>query len=352
MDKEIEESILACLRGQAWRWRSLGIKDSELFEADRRIKTLNDWVSECNAIAESYEKAADAIEDKLVKTSNYLSAAVYYHASQLGITRDNTEKKQIFLSSVRSYLKAAEFFAVPLERVEYPYEGKTLSAYFRNIPDTGKRPCVVLIRGADASRTAEDHIITEYLLHRGLSVFNIDVPGQYEARFDGLAMTPEFEKPVAAAFDYLETRPEIDRDKIAIMGTCVGGHIAPRAASLEKRARACVSVGGFYSLAEFEYHIVATLNLQNDMMVTAGEYAQMRKGFTLERVIDKMTCPLLVVNGARDSVMPNSQAVKIYEEARCPKDLEIYEGLGHNAWHQDRVVLANIADWIWDKLHG
>ena len=350
MTMELENDILNCLLGQTWRWRSLGLNDSEIFGIYREIETLEDWINKLNDLGNEYEKAADNIKGNHVKMSNYLAAAVCFHASQMGITRDNDLKKQIFNSSVRAYFKAGEYFSVPLERVVYPYDAKKLSAYFRGIPGRGKQPCVVLIRGADAGRTAEDHIITEYLLNNGLSVFNIDLPGQYEARFDGMPLIAEAEKPVAAAFDYLQTRPEIDAEKIAIVGTCVGGYLAPRAASFEKRAKACVTVGGFYSLTEFEYHIVATLNVQNDMMVTAEGYEQRRKEFTLEGAIENMTCPLLVINGANDTVLPASQAVKIYDKARCPKELRIYEGLGHNVWHQDRSVLDYIANWIREKL--
>ena len=352
MDKKMEAELLSCLKGFTFRWRSLGARDGELLDLNKKISSVEDWIREYNDIATAYEKAADAITDRVVKTSNYLSAAVYFHSSQLGLTSDTDRKKEIFYASVRAYFKAAQNFTVPLERVEFPYDGKTLSAYFRKKPGIKNRPTVVLIRGADASRVAEDHIITEYLLHNGFSVFNIDMPGQYEARFNGLALIPDTEKPVGAAIDYLEKRPEVDPERIVVFGSCVGGFMAPRACALEKRAKACVSIGGFYSLAEFEYPLLATLNVQNDMQVTPAEYPQRRKEFTLKGFIEKMTCPLLVINGAEDTVMPNSQAVKIYEQARCPKELKIYQGLNHNAWHQNREALNYAAGWLWDKLGG
>lgn len=281
-----------------------------------------------------------------------MKAVNYYHMAQSPIKQDTEEKKQSYWSVARAFEKAGKYMRPPLEVVQYPFRGITFSAYFRKATGNSKPPCVITVRGVDASRQVQDHLFSEFLLERGLSTLSIDCQGQQAARFAGLNMTSEFEKPVGAAIDYLETRNDVDLDRLGIIGVSFGGFIAPRAASLEKRLKACVSVGGFYSMAEFDYGPSAKANFINDTKFSAAEYTVRKKEFTLEGIIEQMTCSLLVVNGSQDPLQPKGQSVKIYEHARCPKDMMIYEGYGHCAYNQDKGVIVSIADWLSAKLSG
>lgn len=352
MSKEEKDRILAGEKAISWRFIGEGARPEELFETYGKIKDLDDWPKEFSALAQRFERAADAIEDTGIKASNYLSATLYYHIAGLVLFEDSEEKKQIYYSSLRAYQKASKYFWGPAERVEFPFNNTKLPGFFRKIPGVERAPCIIQIHGADASGLVEGHYITNYFLQRGLFTFEPDLPGQYEARFAGLFMTPDFEKPISAAIDYLETRSDIDPKRIGILGASTGGFIAARAASLEKRIKVCISVGGFYGLDEFNFMPSAILHLQNDMRVTAAEWQKETKKYTLDGILDKMVCPLLVVNGKADTVQPNAQAVKIYDNAHCPKDLKLYEGANHCAWYQEKQALSYIADWTWAKLYS
>src|SRR6266571_3018032 len=88
-------------------------------------------------------------------------------------------------------------------------------------------------------------------LARGLATLAFDGPGQGEAEYD-FALCPEYEKPVKAVFDYLETRADVDNARAGIWGVSLGGYYAPRAAAFEKRIRACVALSGpFQRSADF-----------------------------------------------------------------------------------------------------
>jgi hypothetical protein len=50
------------------------------------------------------------------------------------------------------------------------------------------------------------------------------------------------------AVSYLLTRDDIDRDRIALVGVCMGGGYAVSTAARDKRVRAVVSVGGGYNI--------------------------------------------------------------------------------------------------------
>lgn len=209
---------------------------------------------------------------------------------------------------------------------------------------------MLLVRGVDACKEVELHIISNYLLEKGLSTLAIDCAGQGEARFQGLKMTPDFEASVGVALDYLDGRPDIDTNQVGILGQSFGAYIVARAASLEKRLKACVCMGGFYSLEDMDPPRIPRLNMQNAMQIGDGEWLGNRKHYNLDAVIEKMTCPLVVVNGSEDEVLPVSQSLKLYEKARCPKDLKIYDGAQHCVYYERKQVLSYVADWISAKL--
>jgi len=87
-------------------------------------------------------------------------------------------------------------------------------------------------RTADRVAAAAEH---------GWNCLIFEGPGQWGAlkRNPGLVFRPDDEKPVGAAIDYLETRPDVDTDRLAIIGYSMGGYLAPRGA-LDPRIKACV----------------------------------------------------------------------------------------------------------------
>jgi dipeptidyl aminopeptidase/acylaminoacyl peptidase len=354
MNPQEAKIILAQLKdhGRVRRWFGLGARAEELFDTFGKIHELDDWCKEFGKLAQRFEKGADAIDDGTIKVANYLSAASYFHIGLLGTFADNDERKQAYRSVVRVYDKARKYFRIPAERVEYGFGGLTFSAYFRQAPGVTRPPCVILLRGLDAAREVELHTISNFLLEKGLSTLAIDTAGQGEARFHGLKLLPDVTESISAALDYLEGRPEIDASQLAILGQSFAGYIAVRAASREKRIRACVSLGSFYSLEDFEILHMLKQNCMLNMKVTEAEWPQTRKLFTLDGVIENMTCPFLAINGSEDVVIPPSQTVKMYERARGPKDLKIYDGAPHCVYYDNKSVLFYIGDWLSAKLHG
>ena len=87
------------------------------------------------------------------------------------------------------------------------------------------------------------------LLDRGMATLPFDGPGQGEAEYD-LPIRGDFEVPVKAVVDYIESRPDLDASRVAIMGVSLGGYYAARAAAFEKRLKACLSLSGPYSWVE------------------------------------------------------------------------------------------------------
>jgi alpha-beta hydrolase superfamily lysophospholipase len=76
---------------------------------------------------------------------------------------------------------------------------------------------------------------------RGYNCIAFDGPGQGAVlRDQGLTFRPDWETVVSAVIDAALERPEVDPDRIALMGTSLGGFLAARAAAFEHRLAALI----------------------------------------------------------------------------------------------------------------
>ena len=151
---------------------------------------------------------------------------------------------------VESFRRGAALLDVPPEIVQIPYEGTSLPAYFfRAAAYATPRPTVILTNGYDG--TAEELYFTNgaAALERGYNVLAFEGPGQGSMIIDrGVPLRPDWENVISPVVDYLETRPDVDRERIVLIGLSLGGYLAPRAATAEHRLAACVSDCGPYDV--------------------------------------------------------------------------------------------------------
>lgn len=352
MDKEEAATILGHLKdhARARRWFGLGAGAEELFDTFTRIDELDDWCVQFGLTARKFEEAGEEINDRTVRIRTYLTAALYHHISAMGVFQDTDQRVNAYRSCVNAYGTVREAFRIPAELCEYEYEGFTFTGYLRKAPGTDRAPCAVLLRGVDASREVELHTISSFLLEKGLSTFAMDVAGQGESRFAGFKLAPDVSESFAKALDYLETRSDIDSDRFAVVGQSFGGYLAPAIASREKRLKACVAMGGFFSLDDYETPPMARNNISMNLKVPAGDFDKVKSAFTLEERINDVECPLFALNGSEDVVIPPSQTVKMFERARCDKTLKIYDGMPHTAYYDNNTICFDIADWINSKI--
>ncbi|SCK14717.1 Dienelactone hydrolase and related enzymes [Variovorax sp. HW608] len=146
---------------------------------------------------------------------------------------DVAVKEQISVRKHQSFEKAAPLLDRPVETVFFPYKDYKFKAYLRLPRGVDKAPVAILIGGLDTTKV-DYRNVSDMLLARGVATFAFDGPGQGETAFF-LRLTPHFEETVSAAIDYLEKRPEIDAQRIGIVGRSLGGYFAPKAAAVDDR---------------------------------------------------------------------------------------------------------------------
>jgi len=117
------------------------------------------------------------------------------------------------------------------------------------------------------------------------------------------------------ALDYLDTRPEVDADRIGVTGRSGGGAYSWWIAALDERIKAAVPVAGITSLHN---HVVGgTVEGHCDCMFMVNTY---RWDFPIVAALVAPR-PLLISNSDKDRIFPLDGVVDVYFKARKIYDL-------------------------------
>ena len=93
--------------------------------------------------------------------------------------------------------------------------------------------------GNYAERLADEGFVTLAFDHRNFG----DSEGEPRQHEDSAGKLADLRDAVG----YLASRPEVDPDRIAVVGVCLGGGYAVRAGAFDPRVRAIAGVGGAYN---------------------------------------------------------------------------------------------------------
>jgi 2,6-dihydroxypseudooxynicotine hydrolase len=317
------------------------------------ITRMEEWMPVWEGLAETHEGLGDAaLADGRAMTAGeaFVRAALYYHIGQSVSFGDAEEKARMQRRQRAAYAKGAPHLAIPAEIIDIPFDGDSFPANLR-VPETdGPAPCVMITCGGDSTKE-EFHTLENEFLKRGVATCAYDGPGQSLTMLKW-RIRPDWEVPVGALIDVLEARPEIDGDRIGIWGRSFGGYAAPRAA-VDPRIKACVSIGGFHSMSGFwdrmPFAVQDTLRFAFGDE-TVEEAAETAKLYTLDGVLDRIGCPLLIVHSGLDEICPVEESQQMIDEAGDDAELVVFPEGNHvcdNIPFKSRPLMA---DWMAAKL--
>ncbi|CAJ2501752.1 Uu.00g046050.m01.CDS01 [Anthostomella pinea] len=183
----------------------------------------------------------------------YLRAASYYRASVFFLVGNQTDPRlfDIWDIATSDFDIAQSLSAIPGERVVVKGDGFDIPVIFWKSPQSpdGPVPTILLGNGYDAPQEESYHELGREILDRGWNVVTYEGPGQPTVRRDqGIGFIHDWWTVVTPVVDYLETRDEVDNQRIALGGISFGGTLAPLAASKEHRIAAVLAIDGLYSL--------------------------------------------------------------------------------------------------------
>jgi dipeptidyl aminopeptidase/acylaminoacyl peptidase len=223
----------------------------------------------------------------------------------------------------------------------------------------GRGPCVIFLSGADALPEQNFFRGAQWLTARGLACLVFNGPGQGGTiRLLGKPTIPDYERPVAAAVDYLEKRADVDPERIGLLGVSMAGYYGMRAAAFETRLQAVVAWGAMYSVLDDLWRCYPPLRRQLVWITGSKDEAEAQaklRAFTLEGILDRVRIPALITHGVNDEMVPFASAQRTYDEiASNDKTLRPYtveEGgdthINIDNWSQ---VVPVMADWLAERL--
>ena len=326
------------------------------------------WREEWSAMADRVAKVADtaAAEGREITAGHhYMRAANYYYSAERFIPPGD-EKMAMYRKALRCWHAALERLHPQIERVEVPYEGKSLPAYFLAAPGPGRKRTVVLFDGMDNAKEMSVIFAGLDFAKRGINTLAIDGPGQSETlRLRQIYSRPDYEVAGRAAYDWVAARPEVDPKRVSVMGYSFGGYHAPRVAGMDKRYAGCIALGAmFWDMHAWQAEIKARLaadtrssftsNFQFRWVIGAPDNAtalEWAKRFSLEGIAQKIECPVLILHGENDRVVPLEEAKILYEKVGARnKTLKIFtaeEGATEHCQVDNRQLgIDYVGDWI------
>jgi dipeptidyl aminopeptidase/acylaminoacyl peptidase len=350
-----DEFVQSAIDNWAPRFISNGIDYNDFQRVTSSVERWEDWCrawSECGAVHEGMAEKAEADGCSMSAGEHYFRAAISYHFGKYLFVRWPDQLRAAHEHVVRNYQRGLPYFAFPGEHVAMPYEGEaTMYGILRKPWHTPKPPVVILVPGLDSVKE-ELHIYGEDFLRRGMAVLAIDGPGQGEMEFTH-ALRPDYEVPVKHAIDYLENRPDVDASRVGLMGVSFGGQFVTRAAAFETRLKAVIENCGPYDQSERFYN---RPQISRDTMIHRLKAANEAEGFeklrsfNLQGVAERVLCPLLVIQGRRDRLVPAEQGERIASEAGARAELWMFEDGNHVCNNIPFKHRPQQADWMRAKL--
>lgn len=204
-----------------------GVDVNDVLAVRARVTGWTDWPATWAEIGDDYrELAAGRLADGygLSAGEALVRASLAYHCGQVVAFHAPAEKADLQARKVAAFREAAPLLTPPAERIEIDFGGLTLPGYLR-VPVVVSTPvaCVLLVAGLDS--TKEDFTtIADMCARRGLASFAYDGPGQGEVRA-AAPLAEGYEDCIAAAFEAMAARPEIDEARIGTLGRSLGGQI-------------------------------------------------------------------------------------------------------------------------------
>ena len=342
----------------------VAVGGADLFECTRTAARIGRettdgeiWYREWTRTAEEIEAQAEAAlkrgETTTARRALFRSCSYYRH-SEFFLNSDDPRRARAYHNGRNNWRRAGALTGGEIELFEVPFEGRTMEGYLVRPDNTGaKRPTVLFLGGADSWAEELYFLGGSEFPARGMNVVMVDTPGRGSSlRFKEMYSRPDYEVPVKAVLDYLETREDVDADRFGLAGVSFGGYYAPRAAAFEPRVKAVAAWCGTWSILTDFYEFYPALQQQLQWLSGAKDDAEARAKlaeFTLEGVAEKIDVPVYVMHGTDDIVMDIKGAHRFVAAlTNADVTFDVYDGAGslHCSYDYLSVAAARLADWF------
>ncbi|CAL5383675.1 unnamed protein product [Camellia sinensis] len=289
----------------------------------------------------------------------YIEGASAVHPLSIAkVTLDDDKSKvidfKIIWSSSPDSLKYKSHFSLP-ELIEFPTEVPNQNAYAYFYPPTNpnyqagreeKPPLLLRSHGGPTGETRGVLNLTyQYWTSRGWAVVDVNYGGstgygrEYRERLLGRWGIVDVNDCCSCA-KFLVDSGKVDGERLCIAGGSAGGYTTLAALAFRETFKAGASL---YGIADLKLMRAETHKLEShyiDNLVGSDDNYFQRSPINF---VDKFSCPILLLQGLEDKVVPPDQARKIYhalKEKGLPVALIEFEGEQHGFRKAETIKIA------------
>ena len=376
-ERNIDEiRVEAIRRAEVGQYPLIGLDPGDVKEAFESIHTSDkdEWAAGFMRVADRYFNEAKALEkdksDPAKANADYIRAWRLYSFGRWPIPA-SPGKQRSYEKAIEAFLAHARFFDPPLEVVHIPFEGKEIIGYLRLPKDAkGPVPLVVAVNGLDSRK--ED--LTESfsaILPFGIGYLAVDGPGTGQAP---IKVSETADRMLSRVFDYAQSRPEIDKNRIAMHGVSWGAYWATKMAIVERaRLRGASAqsppVDKFFQKdfltnsllgnREYLFDQVPALMSVLDGVHSLEEMGEFMPKLSLvqQGLLGKPMAPMLILAGVLDTQVPIDDDYLLLSKGDVPKDAWINPRGGHlgrqvGVWPDPRIFKEVIIPWLVKTLQA
>lgn len=375
-----ENPFAVTIGGFYRRWFNLVNDLQTLIDTVATIKSTEDedWVPAWSAVGERFEKIADAAlarGDRNEARKNYLEAKTFYSLARFpapyhsGSAICPPDMSEIKARSYRRYLdcfhKATALRDAPQIELRIKRDGKEAVGYLRlpkGASAKNKVPAVLVMCGGDMYKEDREKY-ADGANAEGLAALVVDAPGTGQTSF---AHSPEAIVAWKAALDALQSRPEIDGNRLGAFGVSRGGLWVMRLAALDnQRIKGLISCApggvGYWGTDEeraaqreaaFERYKINWFGPRGTKpepkMISEDEQRKefLRWSLKDNGLLDNLTMPMFLVNGKVDHLTPIGNLYMALESGPpTGRVARVYPDDGHIAARNEREW--GPAAWKW-----
>jgi esterase FrsA len=378
-ERTIDEiKIEAVHRAEVGQYPLIGLDPADVKEAFTGIHTSDkdEWAAGFMHVADRYFDEAKSLEKSTDKAdlakanADYVRAWRLYSFGRWPIPA-SPGKQRSYEKAIQAFLAHAKFLDPLLEVVHIPFEGKEIIGYLR-LPKnaTGPVPLVIAVNGLDSRK--ED--LTESfgaILPFGIGFLAVDGPGTGQAP---IKVSETSERMLSRVVDYAQSRPEIDKTRIALHGVSWGAYWATKMAIVERaRLRGASAqsppVDRFFQkdflmnslLGNREYlfdQVPALMNILEGVhtLDEMGEFLP-KMSLVHQGLLGKPMAPMLILAGVLDTQVPIEDEYLLLSKGDVPKDAWINPHGGHlgrqvGVWPDPRIFKEVIIPWLVKTLQA
>jgi fermentation-respiration switch protein FrsA (DUF1100 family) len=346
--------VAAAIAYWAPRFVANGVELGDFEEVTEGIARWEEWCAAWSARAAIHEALGrEALEAGhcLTASEHLTRAGLCYHFAKFLFVEHPAEMRAAHDKAIACRSLALPHLAPPGERVLIPYEGKHLAGVLRKPAGIDRPPIVLMAMGLDSAKEEMDRYEAVFLA-RGMATLAFDGPGQGEGEYD-FAIRGDYEAPVAAVVDLVAGREDLDARRVGIWGVSLGGYYAPRACTEERRIRACIALSGPYDWGEAWDGLpeLTRTAFRIRSRATDDDEARCRAAtLSLAGCAQRIECPLFIVAGRRDRIVPWQHAERLAREASGPVELLLVEDGNHVVNNRPYRYRSQSADWMAHQL--